>query len=445
MIKKRIALLERIITLDEFKLKFKRIGNSFTRKRKLPFAQLIFFLINSCKKSLQIEIDKFFDFMGDNMEYSKQALCKARLNILPEGFRELNNVWIKDVYSENSFKTFNTYRILAVDGTTFELPFTQELKEEFGEFKNNNGELKKVLARASILYDVENNLLIDGILEKYSSNERTMAISHLETWIKFKTEINDNHKDLIIFDRGYPSLNLISYMKNRNTDFLMRISNSFLSETNEIISKEGEIDEIIEINITKDRLKSIMNSSEIENQVKLGDKIKVRVLKIMLNTGNYEYLITSLLDKESFKMEIFKDLYFKRWGIETAYDKLKNTLEIENFSGKKSIVIRQEFYINILVNNMCTEFIDEVEKELDEENKDKNNKYTYIVNRNYALGCIKMKFAELIFAKPGKEADNVIDKIKKRIKKNKTPIRDGRNFPRNKSTNKYSITRRDVF
>lgn len=445
MIKKRIALLESIITLDEFKLKFKRIGNSFTRKRKLPFAKLIFFLINSCKKSLQIEIDKFFDFMGDNMEYSKQALCKARLNILPEGFRELNNVWIKDVYSENSFKTFNTYRILAVDGTTFELPFTQELKEEFGEFKNNNGELKKVLARASILYDVENNLLIDGILEKYSSNERTMAISHLETWIKFKTEINDNHKDLIIFDRGYPSLNLISYIKNRNTDFLMRISNSFLSETNEIISKEGEIDEIIEINITKARLKSIMNSSEIENQVKLGDKIKIRVLKIMLNTGNYEYLITSLLDKESFKMEIFKDLYFKRWGIETAYDKLKNTLEIENFSGKKSIVIRQEFYINILVNNMCTEFIDEVEKELDEENKDKNNKYTYIVNRNYALGCIKMKFAELIFAKPGKKADSVIDKIKKRIKKNKTPIRDGRNFPRNKSTNKYSITRRDVF
>ena len=85
----------------------------------------------------------------------------------------------------------------------------------------------------------------------------------------------------------------------------------------------------------------------------------------MLDTGNYEYLITSLLDKENFKTEMFKELYFKRWGVETAYDKLKNTLEIENFSGVKSIVIKQVFYINLLVNNMCSEFIDDVQKNLE--------------------------------------------------------------------------------
>ena len=381
------------------------------------------------------------------MEYSKQALCKARLNILPEGFRELNNVWVKDVYKENEFNTFNGYRILAIDGTTFELPYTEDLKEEFGEIKNNNGVLKKALGRASILYDVENNLVIDGILDKYTSSERTMAISHLETWSKFKKEIKDNTKDISLFDRGYPSVYLISYMINRDTDFLMRITKSFLSETNEIISKEGEIDEIVEINISKSKLKNSIRDKEARKEVKLGDKFKVRVLKIMLDTGNYEYLITSLLDKESFKTEMFKELYFKRWGVETAYDKLKNTLEIENFSGIKSIVLKQEFYINILVNNMCREFEDEVQKEINEESKNKNNKYVYIVNRNYALGTIKGEFANLIFAKPGKEADRIINRIKKLLKKNKTPIRDGRNFPRDmdKPCNKYPMTRKSVF
>ncbi len=63
MIEKRINLLESIITLNEFKEKFRKFGTSFTRKRKLPFAELVFFLINSCKKSLQIEIDKFFDYI----------------------------------------------------------------------------------------------------------------------------------------------------------------------------------------------------------------------------------------------------------------------------------------------------------------------------------------------------------------------------------------------
>ena len=447
MIDKRINLLESIITLTEFKEKFRKIGTSFTRNRKLPFAELVFFLINSCKKSLQIEIDNFFDFIGGDMEYSKQAMCKARINILPEGFRELNNVWVKDVYKEGKINIFNGYRILAIDGTTFELPYTEELKEEFGEVKNNNGVLKKVLGRGSILYDVENTLVIDGILDKYSSNERAMAISHLETWLEMKKEINDITKDLVIFDRGYPSLYLISYMKNRNTDFLMRITNSFLSETNKVISKEGEIDEIIEINITKSKLQNSIRNKEVRSEVKLGDKIKIRVIKIMLDTGNYEYLITSLLDKENFKTEMFKELYFKRWGVETAYDKLKNTLEIENFSGVKSIVIKQEFYINLLVNNMCSEFIDDVQKEIDEENQKKNNKYEYIVNRNYALGTIKSSFADLIFAKPGKESSKIIDKIKKRLKKNKTPIRDGRTFPRDKDKpiNKYPMTRKSVF
>ena len=99
--------------------------------------------------------------------------------------------WVKDVYKEGKINIFNGYRILAIDGTTFELPYTEELKEEFGEVKNNNGVLKKVLGRGSILYDVENTLVIDGILDKYSSNERAMAISHLETWLEMKKEIND--------------------------------------------------------------------------------------------------------------------------------------------------------------------------------------------------------------------------------------------------------------
>lgn len=69
------------------------------------------------------------------MEYSKQALCKARLNILPEGFRELNNVWVKDVYKENEFILSMVIVFLTIDGTTFELPYTEDLKEEFGEIK----------------------------------------------------------------------------------------------------------------------------------------------------------------------------------------------------------------------------------------------------------------------------------------------------------------------
>ena len=50
--------------------------------------------------------------------------------------------------------------------------------------------------------------------------------------------------------------------------------------------------------------------------------------------------------------EDFKELYHQRWSIETEFDRLKNIHEIENFSGRKEICIKQDIYAKILTYNM---------------------------------------------------------------------------------------------
>jgi hypothetical protein len=69
---------------------------------------------------------------------------------------------------------------------------------------------------------------------------------------------------------------------------------------------------------------AVDNQKENDGYVKIGNH-KVRVIKVMLDTGEIEVLLTNLT--ETFD---FKELYFKRWGVEKEYDVLKNTLEIEN-------------------------------------------------------------------------------------------------------------------
>ena len=69
----------------------------------------------------------------------------------------------------------------------------------------------------------------------------------------------------------------------------------------------------------------------------------VRVVRVILNTGEMETLITNLDEKE-FHTNEFKKLYFMRWGVETAFDTLKNKLLIEKFSGRSPIAVMQEFY-----------------------------------------------------------------------------------------------------
>jgi len=46
----------------------------------------------------------------------------------------------------------------------------------------------------------------------------------------------------------------------------------------------------------------------------------------LLRSGEMELITTSLPDEIKYPSIIFKVLYFKRWSIETLYDKLKNKL-----------------------------------------------------------------------------------------------------------------------
>ena len=74
------------------------------------------------------------------------------------------------------------YRVLAIDGSTVELPTTEELKREYGEVKNNGNRLNMAMGRTSMMYDVENELIIDGVLEKYKTSEREMAKTYKQVY-----------------------------------------------------------------------------------------------------------------------------------------------------------------------------------------------------------------------------------------------------------------------
>jgi len=40
---------------------------------------------------------------------------------------------------------------------------------------------------------------------------------------------------------------------------------------------------------------------------------------------------------------VFKSLYFKRWGIETKYDELKNKFGLQKFTGDTPIRLNKSF------------------------------------------------------------------------------------------------------
>jgi IS4 transposase len=50
---------------------------------------------------------------------------------------------------------------------------------------------------------------------------------------------------------------------------------------------------------------------------------------------------------------VFAELYHRRWGIETDFRRLKQTLTLDNFSGRSVTAVKQDFHAAQLLKNLA--------------------------------------------------------------------------------------------
>ena len=235
---------------------------------------------------------------------------------------------------------------MAVDGSRVTLPDTKELEAIYGRTKNKS-QTGVVQARVSVLYDVINKFVIDGSLTTLSTGENKMALQHIEF---------SSIGDLIIYDRGYPSFNLIYEHYKRGVDFLIRTRADFNNATRKFY-ESGQSTDIVKMYPGK-------NTKLSDKPYSKNSCIEVRLVRVELPSQEVEILMTSLLDAEKHPDSIFKKLYFMRWSIETFYDELKNKIQAEHFSGYSQHSILQDFYASLFVSNVQSLIIGEMNEEL---------------------------------------------------------------------------------
>ena len=407
------ALLDDIIFMCAVRTK----TTFFTRTRgsKMGFRKLVLFILNFVKKSLQLELDNFYsDENDDNFRVSKQAFSQARKKISHEAFIMLSDSIINWFYTDTDFAQFKGYRLLAIDGSVLQVGNSKEIIEEFGYAENQS--VKVARAMASGVYDVENDMMLTTTIEKYGSSERTMAMELIN-----KVESLGFKNDLFLFDRGYPSKEFISFIEGKNQKYLMRVASNYLKQ----VMQAREKDQII----------------KVENE---GGILNIRVLRFLLDSGIEEVLITNILD-QSFTVEDFKKLYFKRWGIEVKYNELKSRLQIENFSGESVIAVKQDFYATMYLTNMVALAKKDANQIIQERNKDKNLKHDYKVNTNILVGKLKISLIAMMLEPSSRKRSRLFKKIMNEISLNVVPIRPGRTYPRNfkSRVNKFSKSRKN--
>ena len=386
-------------------------------------------MINMLRKSLAIEIDNFVNFLQRGLitqkPFTKSAFVQSRMKINPEVFKRLSALLVQEFYTDNdlSIKLWQGLRLLAIDGSRINLPMTEELKTIYGLSKNQTQTIV-AQARCSIMYDVENQYVLDGILAPLKQGEKSLAESHLE---------HCKANDLLIYDRNYPSYDFIYQHIDKGLDYLIRSKISFNQVTTDF-EASGKTSQIVEFYPRK-------KANTSDKPYDKDTPIKVRLIRIELPKGDVEILITSLLNSKKYPTKLFKELYFKRWRIETFYDELKNKLKVEHFSGYSNQSILQDFYATLFVSNVQTLIVSELEEEIAMQNQTKKLKYK--VNNNLSYGFLKNRILELFLTQDSME--RAIEELKTLFKKHLVPIRPNRSYERkpgkDRSRRKHKISK----
>jgi hypothetical protein len=147
----------------------------------------------------------------------------------------------------------------------------------------------------------------------------------------------------------------------------------------------------------------------------------------IFSTGETEILITTLTDRDKYPINIFTDLYHKRWPVEEDYKTMKCRMELASFSGKSTLSVYQDFHAKVFLKNFTSIVANTTKDEIDRLSKRRNFRYQI----NFAQALSKMKHTiVLLFTRPVEQVKLIITKLQKIFSQTVEQVRPERSFKR---------------
>lgn len=411
----------------------------FTRNRKLNSTTTIKITLNMQGNSLNAELLDAFPNLDERMTASAYEQAKGKLK--PEIFEHILKEYNKTIRMPKLLD--GKYRVFAIDGSDFTTPYN--VKSDFvmnvpnGRPRKDGEPIKPYCqVHANLLYDIENRTYQDCILQpKSSANERDAAIDMLKRL--------DCGKYIVIMDRGYDGFNMVETF-NRLPDcyYIIRTKAGLggIREIANLPDKECDVEMTFRVT-TSNRYYVTHKDTESLHLIQHAKKhykdtfskntkdrrwdfeqfcnVKCRVVKFRINNADtgreeWEVLITNL-NRFEFPIQRMKEMYHKRWDIETSFRELKYALGGINFHSKKDDFIKMELFAHFIMFNAVSRSIACVSV------PQTNHKYPYAID--FKMAClIVRKYYRLHNEKPPDEM--FVEMLAYTI-----PVRAGRSDKRN--------------
>ena len=390
----------------------------FTRDRLLNFENTIRNVICMGSGSLK---DELLNLHYHSIQTpTSSAFIQARDKIKVEAFKILLERFNDKTHID---KLYKGYRLLAIDGS--ELPIDNSIRDKETTLIRKG--LKNITYSAyhlNVSYDLLEHTYDDLIIQGEAEMDENDSFCRIVDRYKGK-------KAIFIADRGYESYNGFEHVVQSGNYYLVRVrdvTSKYCMTQSLGPYPEGEFDIDVFRMLTLKQTKMTKACPQLYKFFPINMRFdfmtkenpwyefNCRIIRFKITDDAYECIITNL-DRNEFSMEDIKELYNKRWGVETSFRELKYAIGLNALHSKKRKLIKQEIYAKILLYNFCQRIIQEVKIP-----KREKRIYKYQINFTRAFHILK----EFLIKRGGKNPP-VEDLIAKEI----LPIRPGRSNTRN--------------
>ena len=171
---------------------------------------------------------------------------------------------------------------------------------------------------------------------------------------------------ILIADRGYEAYNNMAHIEQKGWKYLIRVKvkRGILSGLK--LPDAPEFDAVFSYSLSKRLTNRIRQEPQkyrwIPSKVHFDYirdasdtlyPISFRVVRFAVKEGLYETVITNL-PADQFPPPLLRELYHKRWGIETSFRDLKCTLALTHFHTKKRPLIKREIFSRMTLYNFAS-------------------------------------------------------------------------------------------
>lgn len=419
-----------------------RVGaGDFTRTRQLGFSLVVLLILRGPKQALQTTLNKLFTALGLAQQVPcASAICQARQKIKPQLFLHLTRLVTEQFYtlprlnvslqgttvpgavpgavpgSEEVLPVlcWHGHRVRGVDGTRWNVPDTPENRHHFGCATNQHTHFACAQASGSILYDLLNDIGLHAAMEPTQSEKELLFSQHLP---------HTQPGDVLVMDRLYCDYSVLAFVRGHHRHVVVRVPrNSFgLARA---FWNSPEVDKVVTLPVTAAQKAWVQEK-------KLPLKLRVRLVKLTLENGQTEVLMTSLLDHKRYPVTELGQVYGWRWRTQSYIDRLKNIWEVERSNSQKRQHLEQDFYGVLFLSTLESVLTRRAGHELATQSQRRRCRYTQQVNRAVSYSAL-VDHALVLLTDQGKTPAAVLADLHALFKTSPIPQRTGRHLPREK-------------